>query len=119
MNNTKNNTKPLLPRLKMRGLKAIKTAKGTVAWSGTLLLDGKPVIRVSNDGDGGCNLYHPASAAKGAFADMRELQKQLEAEVKKATGVDFEPLDALTACMENGETGTDAVPVVKQTYFGT
>jgi hypothetical protein len=96
----------LLNRITMTGLHRSKVRRG-VAWSMTVLFDGSPIMIASNDGDGGCNLYHPvpfgprrvwALATEGALAIAAEL----------LTGCQWEAFDSVTAALEAGMTAADA-----------
>jgi hypothetical protein len=113
------NTQPttLLPRLRMRGLRAHSNARGGVAWSGTILLDDEPRLVVSNDGRGGSNMYCGYEADEDALS-ARALVDAIELQARAATGLRCEAFDALTACMENGDTAEQAVAVVRAS-FGT
>ncbi len=99
-----------LARLVMVELRAWENAKEMIGWKGVLALDGVPVLRVSNEGLGGCNTYEPMAKKSAGF---RELVDLLEEAARAATGMKSEALDALTACMEQGGAAESAVAEVK------
>lgn len=106
----------ILARLTMSELKAIETARGGIAWSGVILLDGRPRYRVSNDGNGGCNFYEPSSIDN--YREVRDQLAEIESAAKQATGLKYEALDALTSHMENGDTAAQHVAAVKAERTG-
>lgn len=102
---------PTLNKITMTGMSEIELAGGKVAWSATLLDDGAPWVKVSNDGNGGCHVYYPASGTD--FHKMRDELAEVEKVAVAATGLKYEALDALVSCMSNGDTAAGKVAVVK------
>ena len=102
----------ILSRLKMTKLKRMQMGYGYV-WEGIVELDGKPFCWVSNDGNGGCNMYHPAPGSDVTGPVFRAAMKDVEAAAAEATGCKIEAFDWLTACMDNNWTAADAVARVR------
>lgn len=102
----------LLPRVTLKGLKAHRTRNG-VAWTATVCLDGKRLLGVENDGNGGCSHFFPLPG--GNHRDVWDFVKQADDEAAEALGAEHssECFANLLSCMEKGMTALDAVPVWK------
>jgi len=98
----------LLTRLGCTNLRTCETRNG-VAWSSTLTLDGKAVLRVSNEGNGGGNDYYPVKG--GDHREARAIETRLTDACKTLGLGDFEPLDTLTCAIEPGMNGMQAAHV--------
>lgn len=97
----------MLERLTMTALKTMKTRHG-VAWTATLKLDGKPLAVVEDAGRGGCLNYMPT---QGTMRDFYPVLKQLQDAAAEATGLPFEALDMVMACMDPKLTPNAAAAV--------
>lgn len=100
--------KGLLERLSCRNLRTLEHDRG-VAWSLELLLDGRHVLTVNNDGNGGCCRVNPPprTPLEGHRA-AQVLAGRIEVAAKRWIGHEFENLDALCAAMEPGMNGLQA-----------
>lgn len=78
----------------------VRTMRASPAYDLTLALDRKPILLVKNDGNGGCNDYHPHRNADPKIAGR--VRRMLEIAVRHATGHAFEPLDHLCDCLADG-----------------
>ena len=96
----------MLERLTMTGLKTLNTRNG-VAWTATLRLEGLPFAHVEDAGRGGCLRYTP----KAKVEDFRSTLTQLKDAAKEATGLAYEALDMVVACMDNKTPGSAAVKI--------
>lgn len=102
---TRNDAMNFLSTVTMSNLKQRATRNGC-SWGATLKIEGKAVMTVSNDGNGGPNRYH---AAKGvAFADFRAMQTKLEKAASAVNGERFEAFDLVTCCMTPANNAADA-----------
>lgn len=104
----KKEAKALLGRITMRNLRSHETRNG-IAWTGDLYLDGRPLLRVEQEGRGGANTYDPAKGVE--FSDARKWEGLLKGACEVLGLGAFEPLDALTSAMEKGMTGIQALPI--------
>lgn len=86
-----------LRRVTARG---IRTFRQSAAFELTLLVDGRPVLLVSNDGQGGSHRYLPARGVEPKAA--WDMKRRLETAAKAATGDAFEPLDSICAGLADG-----------------
>ena len=78
-------------RIELKNVKRSEFAShGTVCFEASLYVDGKRVGGVSNDGQGGCNVYRLLSGGYQAV-------KALEERARAHTGEEFEPLDQMVA----------------------
>ncbi len=103
----------LLPRVTLKGLKAHKTSNG-VAWAATVCLDGKRLMRVENEGNGGGSRFSPL--AGGNHRDVWDFVKQANEEAAEAIGAaDVSGcFENLLSSMDPGMTALDAVPTWKR-----
>lgn len=97
----------LLARLTIRNFSAHEHRRG-IYWSGILCIDGKDVLLVEQEGQGGANRYERAAGLPHQTAV--ETQALLEgACMVLGLGDDGMALDLLTAAMEPGKTGREAL----------
>ena len=109
-------TTDILTRIRMTKLRTWRNAKQLTGWEGVITLDGEPAFTVSEEGNGGCNLYGPPARPRKGAPHWRETYEQIEKASREATGLDFEAFDVLTAYMENGDTAAQHVETVRQEY---
>ena len=92
----------ILKQAECRNVKNLVLAPGSVVWEMDLVIrstqhSNHTTVRVTQSGTGGCNSY---------WASKRSAFKMLPAAAAAFMG-DFEPLDAITAYMEKGDTCLD------------
>ncbi len=106
---TRAQAEAVLGALTVRDFQSMEVRTG-IAWNGTLCLEGNPVMRVDQAGNGGCNRYDPP---KGAPFDEAYVtaKKRLEEAASVVIGKQSEALDSITACLEPGMTGMDAAGI--------
>lgn len=106
----KDQARDLLKRLTMKNLRTLEHGRG-VAWTAVLCIDGKPLCEVSQEGRGGGNRYEPI---KGGDRAVTERSVALLEGACSVLGLgDSAALDLLTAAMEDGMTGHDALPLAR------
>lgn len=105
---TRAEAEQLLRGLTMTNLRAREIRTG-IEWSGTLCIEGLPVLFARDAGRGGPVTFEPVM--RGARDGSRALQERIAAACV-AVGLDaFEPLGLLSCALEPGITGLDAVAI--------
>lgn len=103
----------MLERFTIHNLRELVTHSG-VAFTATIALDNKPIARVENKGDGGCNTYFgmggTAAETRANMVTIRELERV----ASDAIGRKYEALDFLICFMTPGVTGQQAVAAAKK-----
>ncbi len=79
---------------------SIRALRHSVAFECVVRLDGRPAALVTNDGNGGCHMWHPApsmisSRSGDTYKAMRKFKADLAATAEKATEQNFEANDAI------------------------
>ena len=88
-----------LSQLRLMNLRELRTPNG-VAFTCTLDLGGKPIIKVVNSGRGGCNKYTHIGLANKEFI---KVLKNLENQAARRCGSTIEALDHIISLREEGQ----------------
>ena len=95
-------------------VRKVRKFKNSPAFECDLLLDGKVIAVVSNDGRGGCHRWGPPRG--GDFGTMRALQGQIESKARNDGASDFEAADIIVSAFVDGAwSWAEAVRLCKET----